>query len=135
MGQRKKVVTQNGVITLKAVKKMDTPIKKMESGAWHSITRALSVAIVFGIIGGSFWIGYEKGKTKGYSLASKDRATQTYEAQNQNVTNTYVYAERKAFSLLSWGTWSLISKDVKVAAPVVTQQVIVPGPAKEVKKK
>lgn len=73
------------------------------------------------ILAGSHWAMYQQGKVKGYAQASKDRATQTYQATTQAVTNTYVYTPRKAFSLLSLGSWSLLSKDKAEAVPVVTQ--------------
>ncbi len=53
--------------------------------AWHSIRRAVSVALVIAIVAGVPWFAYEKGKTKGYSLCAKDRAT--YTADNQTIIN------------------------------------------------
>ncbi|MFA6321663.1 MAG: hypothetical protein WCY36_07400 [Candidatus Omnitrophota bacterium] len=90
---------------------------------WKIVGIIGAIFLVASLIAGAFWIGYEKGKTKGYSLASKDRATQSYEAQTMTVANAYVYTTRRAFSLFSWGTWSLISKDVREAVPVATQNI------------
>ena len=102
---------------------MADTIKKVESGAWHWIARALSVAVVFGVICGAFWIGYEKGKTKGYALASTDRATQTYAAHEQTVENNFNYDQSPAFALLSWGRLHPLSLDRKVSTPKMTQKV------------
>ncbi|MFA6357347.1 MAG: hypothetical protein WCY09_01575 [Candidatus Omnitrophota bacterium] len=80
------------------------------------------------------WVCYEKGKTKGYSLASKDRATQTYAAREQNVENNFNYAATKTFAFLSWGRFHLLSIDGSVTKPEVTQKIVKEEEPKEAKK-
>jgi len=101
---------------------MERGIERVESGAWHAIARTLSVVMVIGIVGGGYLVGYNQGKTKGYSLASKDRATQSYEAQSQTVANVYNYAKADDFCLLRLWRLKLVSIEANNSAiPKVTQ--------------
>jgi hypothetical protein len=89
-------------------------------------TRILSILLVLAILANPLtgWVCYEKGKTKGYSLASKDRATQTYAAKEQKILNSFNYAPKKTFSLFSWGRLHLLCFDGAEVVPTVTQQII-----------
>lgn len=102
----------------------------------NSSTKILIVALVLAILANPFtgWICYSKGETKGYSKASKDRATQTYAAREQNVENIFNYASTKTFALLSWGRFHLFSIDGAVTKPEVTQKIVKEEEPKEAKK-
>lgn len=93
------------------------------SRGWRIVFRILIAVDLAAILAGSHWAMYQQGKVKGYAQASKDRATQTYQASKQSVTNTYVYHPKRSFALLSIGPWALLSKESTVVTPVVTQTV------------
>jgi hypothetical protein len=59
----------------------------------HAVKRTVSVLAILAIVGGGPWFAYERGKTKGYSMCAKERAT--YQAQ----TLTVVQADPKDIPL------------------------------------
>ncbi len=102
----------------------------------NTSTKILIVALVLAILANPFtgWICYSKGETKGYSKASKDRATQTYAAREQVIGNTFNYGTGKTFALFSWGRFHLLAFDSPADKPVVTQQILKENSPQEVKK-
>lgn len=101
-----------------------------------SMNKILAILLAVAILANPFvgWICYEKGKTKGYSLASKDRATQTYAAREQVIDNTFNYGVGKTFALLSWGRFHLVCYDKPADKPAVTQNINKEEPKAQVKK-
>lgn len=81
----------------------------------------LAIALLMNVLTG--WVCYEKGKTKGYALASKDRATQTYAGREQHIRNDFNYGVGKTFSLLSWGRFHFIAIDNPSDKPKVVQEI------------
>lgn len=81
----------------------------------------LGVALLMNVFTG--WVCYEKGKTKGYSMASKDRATQTYAGREQHIRNDFNYGVGKTFALLSWGRFHLLAVDRPSDKPEVVQNI------------
>jgi hypothetical protein len=100
----------------------------MTTRIWVAI---LFVSLLLAPITG--WVCYEKGKTKGYALASKDRATQTYAAKEQTISNAFNYGASKTFALLSFGRFHLFAVDGPQGKPEVVQKIDAEKP-KEPKK-
>lgn len=92
---------------------------KVVEATKHSIMRTISVLCVLAVMAGLAWavyVAFVKPNTK-------PNATQKYEAQVINVY--YIYPNKKGFSLLSWGTWHLVSKDARdVTNPIIKTEVI-----------
>ena len=98
-----------------ALKSVVVPVIK------QSVSRTVSVVSVLGIVGAVIWLVWiiYAGAVK---PVIKPNPTQTFNANTININN--IYPNKKAFSLLSWGTWHFISKDVRETVPIVKENII-----------
>ena len=88
----------------------------------HDVKRTLSVWWITGIVIGIAYLGWT-----GYITFVKPHTnpTPTTTQTATQIYNVYVYPNRKGFSLLSWGTWHIISKDSNYdLAPILKEQVV-----------
>ena len=81
----------------------------------HSVMRTVSVISVLLVIVGLVWAIYA-GIIR---PITKPNPTTTQNASEIN--NYYIYPNKKGFSLLSWGTWHLLSKDTREINPAIKQ--------------
>lgn len=82
--------------------------------------------LVLGAIGLVIWMGY----VTLVKPHTNPNPTQTLNAQT--IQMNYIYPNKKGFSLLSWGTWHFISKDIREVDPIIKEN-IVPKPVIEKK--
>lgn len=88
-----------------------------------SVSSTFKGLLVLGIIVGIgflCWMGYVT------FIKPHTNPTPTTSQQATQIYNVYVYPNRKGFSLFSWGTWHLISKDSEYnLTPILKEQVVV----------
>ena len=81
----------------------------------HSVMRTVSVVCVLLVVAGLAWAVYA-GIIR---PVTKPNPATTQNASQIN--NYYIYPNKKGFSLLSWGTWHLLSKDTREINPIIKQ--------------
>ena len=97
---------------LKAVDMAPTALAKSTS----VVFKGLLVLGLLAWLGWMVYVSFIKPHTNPTPTTSQ-KATQIY--------NVYVYPNRKGFSLLSWGSWHLFSKDSEYnLTPVLYQRVV-----------
>lgn len=89
-----------------------------------SVSVVLKGLIVLGLIALIVWETYIT------LVKPHTNPTPTTAQKATYIYNVYVYPNRKGFSLLSWGTWHLFSKDSDYPLkPILYQQVVTDKPA------
>lgn len=91
------------------------------SGA--ALGKATSVVIkgllVLGLIGLAVWSAYVT------FIKPHTNPTPTTKQQATQIYNVYVYPNRKGFSIFSWGSWHVISKDSNYdLTPILKEQIV-----------
>ncbi len=84
-----------------------------------SVSVVVKGLLVIGIIAWLGWMIYVS------FIKPHTNPNPTTTQQAAQIYNVYVYPNRKGFSLFSWGTWHLISKDSDYnLKPILKEQII-----------